>query len=81
MDDVDKKIGELLALTKQTSSISSKANSVFVLAALLQESVSLNQQWSQTARELVEVLNNERKRKGSIADGGEVSGASRENAG
>jgi hypothetical protein len=69
MNDVDKKIAEVLTLTKETSRVVSKANPVFVLASLLQESVNLNQQWAKTTGDLVEAITNERKAKSPVTDG------------
>lgn len=69
MNDVDKRIAEAAALTKETSRLVAKANPVFVLASMLQESVNLNQQWAKTAGELVEAITNERKAKSPVTDG------------
>lgn len=77
MDELDKKIAALGVLTQQTNRLVSKVNTVFALAGLLQESVNLNQQWSEVALEVVKALEHERKSKGTDGNGGEVPGAPR----
>jgi hypothetical protein len=77
MDNVDRKVAELAVLSQQTNRIVSKASPAIVLAGVLQESVNLNQQWSQAVAELIQLLNDERKAKSPDGDGGQVSGEAR----
>lgn len=69
-----------LDLSQQHMRLASKVSSVIVLSSLLQEALSLNQQLVKQNAELLEDLQNERKRKSPEPDGEKVRGEAREDA-
>jgi len=81
MDNLDKKFAECAALTQRSHHLAGRASLVIAQAGLIQELLTLNQQLSNNVADLVEILTNERKAKGTNPDGGKVPGEARQATG